>query len=174
MSGASISINNNQFIGNKAVKNGGALHLDWDSLWISNTEFISNAAVNGGALYYINLGNDFAGVELMKILDEQNNEEFGGMRNVSFVQNSASNVGGAMKIFFKYSQLQTEAVIFENNFDRNQQTVNQGRPSYYLLSFYDRRIMDQVGRLDDNLEDLLKNPKFTVRKKCFLDSQNSE
>jgi len=57
LSGASVSIMNNHFIGNKAVKNGGALYLYQDSLWVSNTEFISNTAVNGGALYYINLGN---------------------------------------------------------------------------------------------------------------------
>jgi len=165
LSGASISITRNQFIGNKAVKNGGALHLYWDCLWISDTEFISNAAVNGGALYYINLGNYFV-TQLMKILDETENKKYGGMKNVSFIQNSASNVGGAMKLFFEYSQLKTNQMIFEGNFDKNNQAIHQGGPSCYLLSFYDLIIMDQLTSYG-NLEDLVKDSELTVLNNIF-------
>jgi len=97
----------------------------------------------------------------MKILDETNNEKYGGMKNVSFIQNSASNVGGAMKIFFEYSQLKTGTVTFQNNFDSKQQALNQGRPSYYLLSFYDLIIMDQLAN-SGNLEELVKDSELTV------------
>ena len=103
----------------------------------------------------------------MKILDEINNEEYGGMKNVSFIENSASNVGGAVKLLFEYSKLKTEAMIFENNFDSNQQAINQGRPSYYLLSFYDLKIMGELANYG-NLEDLVNDPELTVRNYYLL------
>ncbi len=89
------------------------------------------------------------------------------MKNISFIQNFASNAGGAMKLFFKSSQLKIDGgVIFENNFDRNQQAINQGRPSYYLLSFYDLKITNGLANYGD-LEDLVKDPKLTVNNKLL-------
>jgi len=138
--GASLSINNTQFIGNEAIKHGGALYIDWESLWISNSEFISNHATNGGALYYINL------------------DQYGGLSNVRFIENSASNIGGAIKLFFKYSELKIDTTSFERNFDRKQQAISEGRPSYYILSFYDMMSLEDSL---DNLEDLVKNSELT-------------
>jgi len=47
------------FIGNTALRNGGALFLDQESIRADRTSFISNKAQNGGAIYFINLGKYF-------------------------------------------------------------------------------------------------------------------
>ena len=80
------------------------------------------------------------------------------MKDVSFLQNSASNIGGAMKLFFDYSLLKAETIILENSFDIKRQAINQGRPAYFLLSFYDIITSDQLS----NLENFVRNSELTV------------
>lgn len=52
----SMQIIGDQYINNTAIKNGGAMFLDWESLSIERTDFIECKAQNGGALYFINVG----------------------------------------------------------------------------------------------------------------------
>lgn len=44
------------YIGNTAIRAGGAIHANWESLLISQTQFLSCSAYYGGALYIKNLG----------------------------------------------------------------------------------------------------------------------
>jgi len=54
--GVSLSTGGDQFLRNTAMKDGGAMYLNWESIYFSSSEFISNQATNGGAIYFINLG----------------------------------------------------------------------------------------------------------------------
>ena len=80
---------------------------------------------------------------------------------MNFIDNSASNTGGAMKLFFRYSQLNAKRIVLENNKDSKGKAINQGRPSYYFLSFYDIISPTQLSILD-SLEDLINDPDMTV------------
>jgi len=59
---------------------------------------------------------------------------------VIFKGNSASEYGGALKLFFDYSDLgesQDMPSIFENNLDMNKNAIHDSTPSYYQLKVYD-------------------------------------
>lgn len=61
------------------------------------------------------------------------------MKNNTFYSNTAQISGGAIKLLFYDSDFINELLdqnIFANNTDLNNQTISDGRPSYYQFSFY--------------------------------------
>jgi len=55
----SVIMEGNQFKDNEALRNGGAVYLNWESIILDKTEFITNKAQNGGAIFFLNLGKLF-------------------------------------------------------------------------------------------------------------------
>ena len=55
----SIIMEGNEFKDNEAVRNGGAVFLNWESIILDKTEFITNKAQHGGAIFFLNLGKLF-------------------------------------------------------------------------------------------------------------------
>ena len=49
----------NEFKDNEALRNGGAIFLNWESIILEKTEFTANKAQNGGAIFFLNLGSLF-------------------------------------------------------------------------------------------------------------------
>lgn len=137
---ATLYLNTTTFTENTATEKGGAIYLDYEILKMNTTSFTSNTATNGGGIYYIKQSktriffqiNNFAGrlVSTDKFL-----------RNSTFTSNYASNSGKAMKLLFKYSLLSedsTSPVVYVNNSEADTgKNVSDGRPSYYMFSFYD-------------------------------------
>jgi len=54
----SMYMEGDQFIRNEAIRNGGGMYLDWDSLYIQNGVFTYNKANNGGGIYFVFLGKN--------------------------------------------------------------------------------------------------------------------
>ena len=52
-----MTILKDQYLNNTAVRNGGSLFLNWESLAATDVHFSNCSAKNGGAIYYANIGN---------------------------------------------------------------------------------------------------------------------
>ncbi len=91
------------------------------------------------------------------------NKDHGRISGTSFIGNRASNVGGAMKLFNLYSDLNPEeGMIFEDNEDfKKQSPYSEGKPSYYIFSFYRVIVVKTFTELD-NLEKWTQNSTRTV------------
>jgi len=60
-------------------------------------------------------------------------------------------------------KVEDRVLIYKDNFDlgNNQEGINEGRPAYYLLSFYDIISQNQP-KITDNLQDWIENNELTV------------
>lgn len=88
----------------------------------------------------------------------------GTMSEVSFIRNTATNSGGAIKCYFPYSEFNeslTYPSTFTDSFDIKNQSVSSGIPSYFVFSFYDVLVEKEFNEFDD-LEDWTKNASRTV------------
>lgn len=52
----SLKLDGDTYTRNTAIRNGGALSVDWESLFINKATFEENKGKNGGALYIVNIG----------------------------------------------------------------------------------------------------------------------
>ncbi len=95
-----LRINDNRFEGN-AAQYGGALHINYGSLWLRGSHFENNQAVEGGALFTL---------ELVRALGN------------AFIDNSAER-GGAVMIWWSQGQFSG------NRFERNRASVHGGAMS---------------------------------------------
>lgn len=149
----SISTTDDLYYKNTAIRNGGAFSLDWESMSINKSVFSTGSAENGGAIYYINL-------------DTAYNDLYGSMIEAKFTHNRASNVGGALKLFFDLESLNDDSsdpAYYYNNTDHVDEAISTGQPSYYVFSFYDVLVEKTFSELDD-LSEWTNNAKRTVRR----------
>jgi len=89
------------------------------------------------------------------------------LANIIFKGNSAAKYGGALKLYFNYSDLkasQEMPLIFENNSDMNKNAIHDSRPSYYQLKVYDIvRIRDvSFPSTIDEINKWIANPQNAV------------
>ncbi len=53
-----MSIIEDEYLGNTAVRNGGALYFDLESLVLEDSSFELNKAQNGAGIYFLGIGKD--------------------------------------------------------------------------------------------------------------------
>jgi len=89
------------------------------------------------------------------------------LKNNTFISNTATKSGGAIKVLFEYDQLNTVAddtSVFTDNSDSKGLAIYEGKLAYYLLSFYNilSNNSDETIATDQNLDQWVRNPNFTV------------
>ena len=161
----SVTIFKDQYSNNTAVRNGGSIFLNWESLAATGVYFTHCSAKNGGAIYYANIGNQIFQFKLLNPqIDNYYNKDYGFTRGLIFTNNQASNSGGALKLLFRLSRLNidiTESSRYTNNNDSKGLTISAGRPSYYLFSFYNVTVEKNFNEFD-NLQLWVEDKKSTV------------
>ena len=161
----STYIEGDQFARNEAIRNGGGMYLDWDSLYIQNGVFTYNKAKNGGGIYFVFLGKNIKLYKKIDSLDSTYNEDQGKLTGTSFTHNHATNAGGAMKLFFSYSELNDDPAsptyFLKNTDSKNTTGISEGKPAYYMFSFYNVLVEKTFTELD-NLTEWVNNETRTV------------
>lgn len=146
-------VTKDRYVENTAGKDGGAIFLDWESLSIKDSEFVGNTAErgNGGAISFLNL-------------DENNQRQFGYLSDVSFINNYANITGGALHICFDYLKLKEDPMhpaIFGGGLDWEGQPVTEGKPSYYVFTYYDLLVDSSIIKSMEPRE-AIQNTSLTV------------
>lgn len=143
----SFIIEGNNYTGNTAIRAGGAVHSNGDSLQISQGRFVDNTARIGGGLYAINIGNKTFIIIVFNFFEDSHNTDTPlSLSGVVFANNIASQFGSCIVTF---SNLKEDKCVFENNTDPLNQPVISQRLSYFLFSFYDVIIDKEIYGYDD-------------------------
>ena len=153
-----------RYSSNTAIRNGGSLFLNWESLAANNVHFNQSSAKNGGAIYCANIGKKIYLIIRLSCLDAFYNDVYGITGALYFSNNKASNSGGALKLLFRSSELNedpTQPFVFVNNNDSKGLSISEGRPSYYVFSFYNVNVEKNFDEFD-NIQSWVENPQKTV------------